>query len=86
MSVPGFWSSAIISAMQSRSASRGSEGILFWSSLIAWMICSAPCRVVGRNTGTGTWTGQINNHTTVISRCLLINSNIITSSCLDLYA
>lgn len=58
MRVPGFCSSAIISAMESRSASSGSEGTLFFSSLMLWMICSAPCRVVGRNTGTGTWRGQ----------------------------
>lgn len=65
---PGFRSSVTTSDMVIRSASRGSEGTLFFSSLMVWTISSAPCRVVGKNTGTGTWRGQgiklISNHIT----------------------
>lgn len=48
--VPSFWSSFIFSFEGSRS-----EVTLFFSSLMLLTICSAPWRVVGRNTGTGTW-------------------------------
>lgn len=49
--VPSFWSSLSFSVTGCRS-----EVTLFLSSLMLSMISSAPCRVVGRNTGTGTWT------------------------------
>lgn len=48
---PSFWSSLKFSVTGCRS-----EVTLFFSSLMLSIISSAPCRVVGRNTGTGTCT------------------------------